>query len=169
VTEQCERASLRDADRRADEFFANLRTSSNPLAPLRNSLHLLRMKAQLESRAMRDARRSTTQAPGQSSRRLVDDRQDVAHQSRHVELRRERSTRPSCAAPSKRRTLIAAAGHRLTVSLPDTPAIVDGDPVRLAQVVANSQQRQSTRKATEGSGWRRRDGNAVVSRATAQA
>jgi CheY-like chemotaxis protein len=35
------------------------------------------------------------------------------------------------------RPLIASRGHRLTVSLPDEPMIVDGDAVRLAQVFAN--------------------------------
>ena len=144
VTEQVRaRESLREADRRKDEFLAILSHElRNPLAPLRNSLHLLRMKAQLEQ--SRDAGRApiyeTMERQVNHLVRLVDDLMEMSRINRGTfELRRERVDVASVLRGAVEATepLIAAAGHRLTVSLPDTPAIVDGDPVRLAQVVAN--------------------------------
>ena len=35
------------------------------------------------------------------------------------------------------RPLVQAAGHELGVELPPTPVEVDGDPMRLAQVISN--------------------------------
>ncbi|HEY5863135.1 MAG TPA: ATP-binding protein, partial [Casimicrobiaceae bacterium] len=170
VTEQVRaRESLRDADRRKDEFLAILSHElRNPLAPLRNSLHLLRMKAQLEE--SRDAGRApiyeTMERQVNHLVRLVDDLMEMSRINRGTfELRRERVDVASVLRSAVEATepLIAAAGHRLTVSLPDTPAIVDGDPVRLAQVVANLL--SNAAKYTEGNGriWlaAARDGNAV--------
>src|SRR5262249_19037895 len=56
-----------------------------------------------------------------------------------VELRRERVELATVVhnAVETSRPLIDAAGHRLSVALPPEPLVLDADPVRLAQVVAN--------------------------------
>jgi CheY-like chemotaxis protein len=72
--------------------------------------------------------------------RLVDDLLEVSRITRgQVELRRE-LVRLDVAINSAIETsepLIRAGNHRLVVSLPDEPLLLDADPVRLAQIFAN--------------------------------
>jgi CheY-like chemotaxis protein/two-component sensor histidine kinase len=72
--------------------------------------------------------------------RLVDDLLEVSRITRgQVELRREH-LRLDAAIHSAIETsepVIRAGNHRLIVSLPDEPLIVDADPVRLAQIFGN--------------------------------
>ena len=72
--------------------------------------------------------------------RLVDDLLDVARISQNkIELRgrpRPNSGRLDSAVETVR-PLIDAAGHTLTVSLPQPPVFLDADLTRLAQVFGN--------------------------------
>ena len=72
--------------------------------------------------------------------RLVDDLLEVSRITRgQVELRREQ-VRLDAAIHSAIETsepLIRAGNHRLIVSLPDEPLMLDADPVRLAQIFGN--------------------------------
>jgi PAS domain S-box-containing protein len=130
--------ALRDADRRKDEFLATLAHElRNPLAPLRNGLEILRLGGSDRDRApvyqMMDRQ-------VQHMVRLVDDLLELSRITRGlIELRRERLDVATVVrdAVETSRTLIETAGHQLTVSLPDEPLLIDGDPVRLAQVTAN--------------------------------
>jgi signal transduction histidine kinase/ActR/RegA family two-component response regulator len=135
---RAERA-LREADRRKDEFLAILAHElRNPLAPLRNSLHVLRANA--------DASGSVGATVGMMERqvnqmvRLVDDLLEISRITRgKIELRREpvelsfvvQSAIETC------RPLVEAGRHRLDVDLPAEMIVVDADPVRLAQVLTN--------------------------------
>ncbi|MDY3562419.1 PAS domain S-box protein [Gemmata sp. JC673] len=131
-------AQLRDQDRRKDEFLATLAHElRNPLAPIRNGLQIIRLSGADgpvgKARAMMD--RQLDQMV-----RLVDDLLDVSRITRgKLDLRRERvSVRAVIdAAVETAGPQIGAAGHELTVRVPDPPAEVDGDPARLAQVVSN--------------------------------
>lgn len=131
-------ARLRDADRRKDEFLAILAHElRNPLAPMRNGLEVIRMVEASEvverARAMMD--RQLAQLA-----RLVDDLVDVSRvTSGKLELRRERLQLRAVidAAVETSRTVIEQAGHALVVAVPDEPMFVNGDHVRLAQVVSN--------------------------------
>jgi len=72
--------------------------------------------------------------------RLVDDLLDVSRiTSGKVALRRAQVDLAAVveAAVETSRPLIEACGHALTVALPPEPVYVDGDAVRLAQVVSN--------------------------------
>ena len=72
--------------------------------------------------------------------RLIDDLLDVARISRGtIQLKRERVevSRVLASAVESCRPLIDSAGHRLTVSIPTEPIVLDADPTRLAQVLLN--------------------------------
>ncbi|WP_418317064.1 ATP-binding protein [Piscinibacter sakaiensis] len=131
-------AALRDADRRKDEFLATLAHElRNPLAPIRNSIHIMRQSKQAEAheRAQAVIERQLDQLV-----HLVDDLLDVGRISQgKIELRRElidiatlvENAVDTCAP------LIDSRGHRLKIELPEQPITIDADMTRMTQVVAN--------------------------------
>jgi PAS domain S-box-containing protein len=131
--------ALRQADRRKDEFLATLAHElRNPLAPIRNALHIMRLRAN-DPPTVEQARLIMERQLGQMVR-LVDDLLDVGRITRgKLDLRKERVDLASVVknAVDTTRPLIEAAGHELSVSLPSQPIHLDADPVRLAQVLAN--------------------------------
>jgi PAS domain S-box-containing protein len=143
VVEITERKSAEQAliqsDRRKDEFLATLAHElRNPLAPIRSSLHILRrpnVDADLHTRMLAMIDRQVTHMV-----RLVDDLLEISRiTGGKVELRREITDVGQVvrSAVEVSGPLVEAAGHGLEVVLPDEPVMVDADPVRLAQVVAN--------------------------------
>jgi PAS domain S-box-containing protein len=130
--------ALKDADRRKDEFLATLAHElRNPLAPLRNGLEILRLGG-----GARDPERvyEIMDRQVQHMVRLVDDLLELSRITRGmIELRKERLDVATAVqdAVDTNRSLIEAAGHQLTVSLPSEPLPIDADPVRLAQVIGN--------------------------------
>ena len=130
---------LRLTDRRKDEFLATLAHElRNPLAPLQNALHILRLDP-----AGGDAGRSALaimERQMQQMVRLVDDLLDVSRITRgRLELRREITRFDALVADAVEtvRPLLASLGHQLDVQLPDEQLLLDADPHRLAQVFAN--------------------------------
>jgi signal transduction histidine kinase/CheY-like chemotaxis protein len=132
-------AALREADRRKDEYLAILAHElRNPLAPIRNSLHLLRRATSNDVVASRAAEVMDRQVNVMV--RLVDDLLDVSRITRGtISLRKEPVEVAAVArrAIEANRPMIEAAGHRLVVQVPGEPLVVDADPVRLDQVIAN--------------------------------
>ena len=130
---------LREADRRKDEFLATLAHElRNPLAPIRNSLHIFRMAGVHDPAVTRVADMMERQVAHMV--RMVDDLLEVSRISRgKIELRRQRVELASVLrnAVDTSLTLIAAARHRIAVDVPEEPLVLDADPVRLAQVFAN--------------------------------
>jgi PAS domain S-box-containing protein len=128
-----------EADRRKDEFLAMLSHElRNPLAPIRNALHLISLPGAPAETAARA--REVLGRQVQHLVRLVDDLLDVSRVMRgRIELRKEPVELASVVARAVEtaQPLIDAAGHQLAVSLPAEPLRVEGDLVRLAQVVAN--------------------------------
>jgi CheY-like chemotaxis protein len=141
IRAQAER--LAEADRAKDEFLATLSHElRNPLAPLRNSLHLLRLAR--DGNASADASLGPVHEMMERQVnhlvRLVDDLLETSRISRGTfTLQKERIEVAAIVrnAIETSDPLIQSAGHALEVSLPDTPLWLDGDPVRLAQVLAN--------------------------------
>lgn len=138
AAKQAEQA-LRDADRRKDEFLATLAHElRNPLAPIRNGLHILQMAGSDAS----DYGDLINMMERQVSHmvRLVDDLLEVSRITRgKIDLRKEKvelstiiRSAVETAAPA-----IEAAGHHLDVSVPTEKVMIEADPVRLAQVLAN--------------------------------
>ena len=130
---------LRDTDRRKDEFLATLAHElRNPLAPIRNSLQILKMP-RLDPETIERSREMMDRQVQQLVR-MVDDLLDVSRVMRgKIELRKERVELASVVARAieTAQPLIEAHAHELTVSLPDESLPLHADPVRLSQVVGN--------------------------------
>ncbi|OJW06038.1 MAG: hypothetical protein BGO49_07250 [Planctomycetales bacterium 71-10] len=129
---------LLEQDRRKGEFLALLAHElRNPLAPLRNGLHLLRLAPDAETLA-----RSRGMMERQLGHmvRLIDDLLDVSRINQNkMELRRARTTLDEVVASAVEtaRPAIELAGHELAVALPEAPTPLFADLTRLAQVFSN--------------------------------
>jgi PAS domain S-box-containing protein len=131
---------LRRADRLKDEFLAMLAHElRNPLAPIRNALHLIHLAGATLAPALADnfdiIERQVTYLV-----RLVDDLLDVSRISQgKIQLRREPVDLGEVVtrAVESSRPLIDARGHQFAVRLPAQALTVLGDMVRLVQVLAN--------------------------------
>jgi signal transduction histidine kinase/ActR/RegA family two-component response regulator len=131
--------ALRENDRRKDEFLAMLAHElRNPLTPIRNMAHIL-------GRAPPDLatiKRASEMLERQASHltHLVDDLLDVARIThRRVELKRQVISLEDIVAIALETVQPTLEGRRQIVALTvSTPHVhVDGDVVRLCQVVAN--------------------------------
>ncbi len=131
--------ALREADRRKDEFLAMLAHElRNPLAPIRNAVHILRLVGPSDPQ-LHQLRAMIERQVGHMVR-MVDDLLDVSRISRgKIELRTERLDLAAAvhAAVETSRPLVEGARHELTVALPPQPLHVVGDLTRLAQILAN--------------------------------
>ena len=131
-------ASLRDADRRKDQFLAMLSHElRNPLAPLRTGLDVIRMAG---TNATIERTRAMMERQVLQLQRLVDDLLDVSRvTSDKVELRPVTVDLRVVidAAMETCRPFIDAAGVVFSVAVPDAPLWVHADVQRLAQVVSN--------------------------------
>ena len=131
--------ALKETDRRKDEFIATLSHElRNPLAPLKSALHLLRRVGADASAAAPVHEMMERQVDHLV--RLVDDLLEMSRISRGTfELRQERVELAAIVrnAVETSDPLIQRAHHRLEIDLPRKPVWLDGDPVRLAQILAN--------------------------------
>jgi PAS domain S-box-containing protein len=132
-------AELSEANRHKDEFLATLAHElRNPLAPLRNALHILKLSG--VGPQMFEQTREMMERQLQNMVRLVDDLLDVSRITRgKIELRKEHVGLAVVvqSAVETSRPLIEAGKHELNVSLPSEPIYVNADITRLAQVFAN--------------------------------
>lgn len=127
------------ADRRKDEFLAMLAHElRNPLAPLRNCLQILKMP-HVDANTV-DRSREVMERQVQQLVRLVDDLLDVSRVMRgKIELRREQVELASVIARAVEtvQPQCALQGHELLIDVPPESLLLDGDPLRLSQVVSN--------------------------------
>jgi signal transduction histidine kinase/DNA-binding response OmpR family regulator len=132
-------AELREADRRKNEFLAMLgHELRNPLAPVNNALEVLRLRCPPDKLVQRALAASARQVRHMT--RLVDDLLDVSRITRgKVELRREKIELTSVVeqALHESEQLLRARGHTLELHLPEAPVVLEADPNRLIQVLAN--------------------------------
>ncbi len=130
---------LAQADRQKNEFLAMLAHElRNPLAPMRNALYLL--NSPKSDDAVQERARHIVDRQMQHLVRLVDDLLDVSRIVRGmVELRRQvfDLSQAAMRAAETAQPVIDGHGHSLVMKLPDDPLWVDGDIVRLSQVIAN--------------------------------
>jgi PAS domain S-box-containing protein len=131
--------ALREADRRKDQFLAILAHElRNPLTPISNALQLWPLvehdQEEMESlRVMMD--RQVRQIT-----RLIDDLMDVSRITRgKIGLRKQHIDLCALlnAAIESIQPVVDAYGHRMTVTSPEAPIFVNGDPARLTQVFGN--------------------------------
>jgi PAS domain S-box-containing protein len=131
--------ALKDADRRKDEFLAMLAHElRNPLAPIRNGLHILRMSD--VDAATTERVQVLMEQQVRNLTRLVDDLLDVSRITRgKIQLQKETIDLATVLdhAVETVRPLVDAAKHELSVSIPHDALMLDADPTRLEQIVTN--------------------------------
>jgi signal transduction histidine kinase/ActR/RegA family two-component response regulator len=131
--------ALRQSDRQKDEFLATLSHElRNPLAPIRNALHVLRLAGNDEQTRARVL--DTMERQVGNVIRLVDDLLELSRINQgRIELRKERIKLQTVlrSALESSGPQVEDAGHELIVSEPRETILLQADPVRLVQVVAN--------------------------------
>ena len=144
--------ALQAADRRKDEFLAILAHElRNPLAPIRNALAVLnvaRGDADTSERARKMLGRQVEHLT-----RLVDDLVDVNRISRGVVELRKRSLELASVvhqAVATCRPVTDRANQQINVTLPPQTVYINGDPVRLSQILYNVLHNASKFTATGG-------------------
>jgi PAS domain S-box-containing protein len=131
--------ALKEANRRKDEFIATLAHElRNPLAPIQAGLELMRISPSFPVLLTRTREIMSRQMA--SLVRMIDDLLDVSRISTgKIELQRRRVAVRDLidSALETQRAYIEQLGHTLSLSLPQEALTVDGDPVRLIQVLGN--------------------------------
>jgi two-component system CheB/CheR fusion protein len=132
-------AELAEANRLKDEFLATLgHELRNPLAPLLNSLHVMRHDAS-ENPAVQQAR-LVAERQVRHLTHLVDELLDVSRLTTgKIRLRRERVELGAVVARAAEaaRLVLDARQHELAVTTPAEPVWLEADPTRLEQVLTN--------------------------------
>src|SRR5262249_52047952 len=135
----CLYQSIQEADRRKNEFLSMLAHElRNPLAPIRNAVHLLQAQGPPDVQMRKLLGMIDRQV--QHLVRLVDDLLDLSRITRgKIRLQTEPVDAASVVgrAVETCRPLIESRRHQLQVSLPNDPLRVEADLVRLAQVLGN--------------------------------
>jgi PAS domain S-box-containing protein len=159
---------LADADRRKDEFLATLAHElRNPLAPIRNSLEIMKMP-RLDATTVQ-LTREVMERQVHHLVRLVDDLLDVSRVTRgKIELRSEPVELATVVARAVEmaQSLIESKAHHLALSLPEQSLLVKADPVRLTQVIGNLLTNSAKYTEPNGHIWvtaRAEAGDAIIS------
>jgi PAS domain S-box-containing protein len=130
---------LAELDRRKDEFLAMLgHELRNPLAPIVNSIEIMKLQGDDPKRITRA--RKIIERQVSLMTRLVDDLLDISRlTSGKIELRKDAVTLATIVerAVELARPLIDERGHRLSLDIPADAILLHADAARLAQVLAN--------------------------------
>lgn len=139
MTERRQVEQLQLADRHKNEFLAMLAHElRNPLAPIRNGVELLKMSSTAEPEVLETTRMMERQVVHLV--RLVDDLLDVSRivtGKVHLDCVPLDVDRFLDRAVEEIQPAIDARGHELMIIRPARRIVVDGDVVRLAQVISN--------------------------------
>jgi signal transduction histidine kinase len=127
------------ADQRKDEFLAMLgHELRNPLAPILNALHLMRLRAGPDDETA--AMRELIERQARLMSRLVDDLLDVSRITRgSIHLRKARVNLRDIVslAIDSMRPFLTAHRHQLDLQMGQDPIWLNADATRLEQVIAN--------------------------------
>jgi two-component system, sensor histidine kinase len=130
---------LQNQARAKDEFLATLSHElRNPLSALTTAANLLdrqQVAANVDHTARQVVKRQTALMG-----RLLDDLLDVSRITRgRLEIRKVRTELSAIvqAAVETIQPLLTRKGHTFSVTLPDRDAVIEADPIRMAQVLAN--------------------------------
>jgi len=130
---------LRRAGQAKDEFLAVLgHELRNPLAPLRNALEVLRLRGLADPQTAR--MHAIMERQVKHLARLVDDLLDVSRITRgRIELKKETTDVAAlvAAAAEGLQSVFEQSAHSFSIALPESPVVLDADPVRVEQVLTN--------------------------------
>jgi PAS domain S-box-containing protein len=131
--------TLREADRRKDEFLATLSHElRNPLAPIRTAVEVMRLAR--DNSALLEQARVTLERQLQHLVRITDDLLDVSRITQNkIELRRRRLDLRTIVHGAIEATmpLMDSRAQTLALDLPVHPLWADADATRLAQAFSN--------------------------------
>ncbi len=131
--------TLKEADRHKDEFLAVLAHElRNPLAPIRNAVEIMR-RSPIDDPQLTWSR-DVIERQVMHLSRLVDDLLDVSRITRgNINLNREPLTVGAIVARALEtvQPVITEQRHELSVEMPDDSLEVEGDLMRLTQVLGN--------------------------------
>ena len=139
MTHKREVEQLQFADKQKNEFLAMLAHElRNPLAPIRNGVELLKLTGSIEPAVLETTKMMERQVIHLV--RLVDDLLDVSRivtGKIHLDRQAIDVSEVIDRAIEEVQPTLDARGHELMLVRPARRAVVDGDMVRLAQVVSN--------------------------------
>jgi signal transduction histidine kinase/CheY-like chemotaxis protein len=131
----------KEIDKRKDELLAMVAHElRNPLSAVRNAFQYVQARLQALHEPQLQAMNEVGHRQLNSMTRMIDDLLDITRiRLNKVELRKERVSVGSIVqqAVDSCLALFEASRHQLTISLPEHPLWVEGDTLRLAQVVNN--------------------------------
>jgi PAS domain S-box-containing protein len=137
--ERLTNVTLRDADRRKDEFLATLAHElRNPLAPIRAAAHVIKVLNLSDPRLAKAQGMIERQVTHLS--RLVDELMELSRVTLgriELQLRNESLAAILTTVADAIQPSIDIAGHELEVELPDEPLVVLADAVRMSQAISN--------------------------------
>ncbi len=158
--------ALREADRAKDDFLAMLAHElRNPLAPVRNALQIMKTPG-IGPEPSKQAQEMIERQVGHMIR-LVDDLLDVSRIMRgKIELRKSRVELGTvfARAVETAQPMLDTQGQELIISKPQEPVWLDGDLIRLSQVIGNLLVNAAKYSDKAGRVWLtgRRDGTEAV-------
>ena len=158
--------AIHDGDRRKDEFLATLAHElRNPLAPIRNAAQMLKLSSPADPSIQHLQQIMERQINHMV--RLLDDLIEVSRITRgKIDLRKEPTEIAAIlqSAIETSQPLIDDGRHPLSVSVPNEPLTVHGDPHRLAQVFSNLLNNAAKYSDKGGAIWLTacRDGERIV-------
>jgi signal transduction histidine kinase/DNA-binding response OmpR family regulator len=132
-------SAVQEADRRKNEFLAMLAHElRNPLAPIRNAVHIMQSTTELPPKL--NWARDVIGRQADHMARLIDDLLDVSRIVQgKVVVKPERLTLASLVerAVEASGPKVGARDQALEVDLPEENIVIEGDAVRLSQVLSN--------------------------------
>lgn len=133
--------ALADQSRRKDEFLAMLSHElRNPLAPIRSAMHLLRLQERGNENPIQHQAYEVIERQVMHLTRLVSDLLEISRVvNGRIRLRTQILDMSQVVrhAVEATRTALELHRHRVSLTLPEDPVLIQGDSTRLEEIIVN--------------------------------